>query len=212
MSIEKAYNSWADQYDTNANKTRDLDQIATIETLGKLDFNTVLELGCGTGKNTEWLIKQAKQIIGFDFSEKMLEKARQKITSSKVQFIKTDLNQKWNIPNDYVELITSSLTLEHIKNLDFIFEQATQKLQDKGKFFICELHPIKQYLGSKAQYNTEQGIQDLEVYIHHTSEYIDAAQRFGFKLLELKEWFEPANEVTNESTNIPRLISFVFEK
>jgi len=26
MSIEKAYESWSEQYDTNQNKTRDLDQ------------------------------------------------------------------------------------------------------------------------------------------------------------------------------------------
>lgn len=33
MSIEKAYNSWAQQYDSDENKTRDLDKIATIEIL-----------------------------------------------------------------------------------------------------------------------------------------------------------------------------------
>ena len=41
MSIEKAYNSWANQYDTNDNKTRDLDQEATIKTLEKYTFKTV---------------------------------------------------------------------------------------------------------------------------------------------------------------------------
>ena len=68
MSIEKAYNSWADQYDTNQNKTRDLDKTASIETLSKLNFEKVIELGCGTGKNTEWLVNKADQIIGLDFS------------------------------------------------------------------------------------------------------------------------------------------------
>jgi hypothetical protein len=29
MSIEKAYDSWSEQYDTNQNKTRDLDQKVT---------------------------------------------------------------------------------------------------------------------------------------------------------------------------------------
>lgn len=48
MSIEKAYNIWADQYDTNSNKTSDLDTISTLETLSKFDFSKVLELGCGT--------------------------------------------------------------------------------------------------------------------------------------------------------------------
>ena len=86
MSIEKSYNTWAEQYDTNENKTRDLDRKATIETLSKYEFKNVLELGCGTGKNTEWLITKAKFIIGLDFSQEMLNKARNKITSDKIRF------------------------------------------------------------------------------------------------------------------------------
>ena len=35
MSIENAYNIWANQYDTNENRTRDLDKKSTIETLSK---------------------------------------------------------------------------------------------------------------------------------------------------------------------------------
>ncbi len=78
MSIKKAYNNWAAQYDTNENKTRDLDRKATIETLSKYQFENVMELGCGTGKNTEWLIQKAKNIICIDFSKEMLEKAKKK--------------------------------------------------------------------------------------------------------------------------------------
>ena len=36
MSIENAYNIWAHQYDTNENRTRDLDKKCTIETLNNL--------------------------------------------------------------------------------------------------------------------------------------------------------------------------------
>ena len=54
MSIENAYNIWARQYDTNVNRTRDLDKRCTIEPLNNLVFKNVLELGSGTGKNTEW--------------------------------------------------------------------------------------------------------------------------------------------------------------
>ena len=82
MSIEKSYNSWAKQYDTNNNKTRDLDKKATIKTLSNYNFNYVLELGCGTGKNTIWLLEKAKNIIAFDFSKEMLKKAKEKITNN----------------------------------------------------------------------------------------------------------------------------------
>ncbi|WP_459212048.1 class I SAM-dependent DNA methyltransferase [Aquimarina rhabdastrellae] len=207
MSIDKAYNSWAGQYDTNENKTRDLDKTSTIETLSKYNFKNVLELGCGTGKNTEWLIPKAKRIIGLDFSVEMLEIAKKKILNPKVKFIKADLTKDWEIKNQYVDLITSSLTLEHIDDLNHIFHQANQKLTDEGIFFISELHPFKQYSGSKARYETENGIEELQVFTHHISDYIENAENNGFILLEIKEWFDHKSK-----KEIPRLISFVFQK
>ena len=207
MSIEKAYNIWASQYDSNLNLTRDLDKKCTIETLKNLDFKNVLELGCGTGKNTEWLLKKAERIIGIDFSQEMLHKAKAKIVDKRVLFKKADLSKDWEIENNFVDLITASLTLEHIENLDHIFLQANLKLKKNGLFFISELHPFKQYSGSKAKYETENGIKELEVYIHDISEYIDTAKNNGFKLIELKEWFDESSE-----NKIPRLISFVFKK
>ena len=97
MNIEKAYNIWADQYDTNSNKTRDLDTKSTIKTLNKFDFSKVIELGCGTGKNTTFLLKKADKIIGLDFSKEMLNKAKAKIKDERVEFRKADLTAEWNI-------------------------------------------------------------------------------------------------------------------
>jgi ubiquinone/menaquinone biosynthesis C-methylase UbiE len=207
MSIEKAYNSWAEQYDSNDNKTRDLDAFATKETLSQYRFKNVLELGCGTGKNTLWLLDKAEQIIGLDFSSEMLNLAREKIKDGKVEFAKTDLNNEWEVENQFADLVTSSLTLEHIDNLHHIFSQANEKLIENGIFFICELHPFKQYVGSKAKYKTESGTEELTVYTHHISDYLESAEENGFELVELKEWFD--DEVERD---FPRLISFVFKK
>ena len=207
MSIKKAYNSWAGQYDTNENKTRDLDIKATIETLSKYKFSYVLELGCGTGKNTGWLLSKAEQVIGLDFSQKMLDIAREKKTDHRVEFKSAYLNKDWGIENRFADLITSSLTLEHIDDLNPIFNQANQKLKANGIFFISELHPFKQYSGSKAKYETENGVEELKVYIHHISDYVYSAENNNFELLEINEWFDDKSE-----KEIPRLISFVFRK
>jgi len=166
-----------------------------------------LELGCGTGKNTTWLLGKAKQIIGLDFSQEMLNKAKEKILDESVIFKRADLTEGWKIDNKFADLITCSLTLEHIKNLNHIFNQASLKLKNNGLFFISELHPFKQYSGSKAKYETENGTKELEVYIHHVSEYMNAAKKNGFELVEMKEWFDENNE-----NGYPRLISFVFKK
>lgn len=207
MNVDKSYDHWASHYDSNKNPTRDLDKRATIETLSKYEFGSVLELGCGTGKNTEWLITRADRIVGLDFSEGMLEEARKKINSAKVVFQLSDINRNWNLNDNDFDLVTCSLTLEHIQNVETIFSQVFKKLRPGGIFFVCELHPEKQYAGSKARFETEKGIHVLEVYTHHTSDFLDCAEKTGFQLEEAMDWYDE-----NDKENIPRLISFVFKK
>ena len=207
MDIEKAYNIWSSNYDTNKNKTRDLDKKVTQETLSKYSFKNVLELGCGTGKNTRWLLSVGTEVIGLDFSQEMLTIAKESITDKRAQFKKADLNDDWEVADQYADLVTSSLTLEHIEDLNAIFRQANKKLKENGIFFISELHPFKQYTGSKARFETDAGMVELKVFTHHISDYIKSAESNGFELLELNEWFDETTQ--NE---IPRLISFVFRK
>ena len=203
--IKDNYNSWALQYDDNINPTRDLDKIATIKFLSKIYFSNVLELGCGTGKNTEWLITKADSLLGLDFSKNMLDVAMEKIKSSKATFIKTNLNQEWPVDDNSFDLATINLTLEHIEKLDHIFHSLSKKLRASGKCFVCELHPKKQAVGSKAQF-LENGIKkELDTYQHSEQDYIKNAEDAGFVLLSKKEWWD-------NKEDLPRLISFLFEK
>jgi len=43
MNVESAYNQWSVQYDTNENKTRDLEAVALRKTLEPLSFSNCLE-------------------------------------------------------------------------------------------------------------------------------------------------------------------------
>ena len=51
MDIANAYNSWSSQYDTNDNKTRDLEALSLQKILQGKSFKHCLEIGCGTGHN-----------------------------------------------------------------------------------------------------------------------------------------------------------------
>ena len=137
----------------------------------------------------------------------MLNKANEKITDEKAVFKRADLKEDWKVDNNFADLITCSLTLEHIEDLNHVFNQANLKLKKDGLFFISELHPFKQYSGSKARYETENGTKELEVYIHHISEYMEDAKNNGLEFVEMKEWFDD-----NKKEGLPRLISFVFKK
>jgi ubiquinone/menaquinone biosynthesis C-methylase UbiE len=199
------YDAWAYQYDNNINPTRDLDKIATKKVLSKIKFSNVLELGCGSGKNTQWLIKRSSKLIGLDFSKSMLDLARKKIVSKDVTFIKTNLNEKWPVVNNSFDLATINLTLEHIEILDHIFTSVFMKLQKNGKCFICELSPKKQLAGTKARFEQNGAEIVLDVFEHSEIDYLQSAKKAGLNLISKKDWFD------NES-DLPRLISFLFEK
>ena len=103
------------------------------------------------------------------------------------------------------DLITCSLVLEHIENLDFVFQQARKVLKSGGLFYIGELHPFKQYQGSKARFETETGTFELECFVHHISDFFDAAKKNNFEIIELKEWFDG-----DKKTQMPRLLTLIF--
>jgi ubiquinone/menaquinone biosynthesis C-methylase UbiE len=207
MNPQQAYNSWALQYDTNDNKTRDLEAKALRDILSSILFNSVLEIGCGTGKNTEWLLQKAEHITAVDLSEEMLSKAKEKIQSQKVEFIKTDINSEWSFTKRTFDLIGFSLVLEHIENLDHIFKEVYKKLNEQGFVYIGELHPFKQYSGSKARFETEEGLQIVQCFNHNISDFIQSAKKYGLKLIELDEYFD-----NDDKTTIPRILTLVFQK
>jgi malonyl-CoA O-methyltransferase len=207
MDIQSAYDEWSGIYDTNINRTRDLDAQVTRLILTGRRFPSILELGCGTGKNTEFLAALGESVLAFDFSEKMLAKARQKVTASHVRFEMADLTQPWNCPPDSIDLIACNLVLEHIKDLNHIFAQAARVLRRGGQLLINELHPFKQYGGTKARFERGADIVEVDVFIHHISEFIHSAEINGLKLLKFDEVWH-----ADDTGKPPRLVSFVFGK
>lgn len=206
MNNQEAYNTWSANYDAVVNKTRDLEARALREIISGENLN-ILEIGCGTGKNTVWLLSKAKYLIGTDFSEEMLAKAKEKITAENVKFQQMDLREEWGYDENSFDLITCSLVLEHIENLDFVFQQARKVLKSSEKFYIGELHPFKQYSGSRARFDTASGVFELECFVHHVSDFFDAGKKNGFDLMELREYFDD-----DDKTQIPRLLTLVFER
>ena len=67
MNVQQAYNAWSETYDSVENITRDIDAKALRELVSGENLD-ILEIGCGTGKNTEFLQTKAKHLIGADFS------------------------------------------------------------------------------------------------------------------------------------------------
>jgi malonyl-CoA O-methyltransferase len=206
MDIQNAYNEWSATYDADENLTRDLDQTTTRGLLADFRPDSILELGCGTGKNTVFLAQIGKQVHALDFSQGMVEKARARVQAENVRFEMADLTLRWPCEADAYDLIVCNLVLEHIENLSHIFSEARRTLRPGGRFFLNELHPFKQYDGKKARFSRGKQTVEVNAFVHHISEFIHAALENGLKLLSLNEYWHE-----EDAGKLPRLVSFLFE-
>ena len=205
--VQTAYTQWAATYDTDRNLTRDLDQTVTRTVLAGRRYHSILEIGCGTGKNTYLLAQISDRVHAIDFSEGMLAQARAKEFGPNVTFAAADLTQPWPCADQSVDLIVCNLVLEHIAELSVVFTEAARTLAPAGQMFVCELHPFKQYTGSKAAFQRDQARIEPPAFVHHLSDFLDAATRAGFTLTSLKEWWHDDDQHAP-----PRLVSFLFAK
>lgn len=206
-SIREAYDNWSAKYDSDTNLTRDVDRIVTQETLADFNCNLIAEIGCGTGKNTSFLSQIGSKVQAIDFSHAMLNKAKEKLNSNNVTFSVCDITEKWSFSDRSVDLVTCNLVLEHIQDLSFIFSEADRVLTDGGVLFISELHPFKQYLGAKANFEKSERIVKIPSFVHHISDFFNAAKNNSFIIEDFQEWWHETD--TNKP---PRLISFTFKK
>jgi malonyl-CoA O-methyltransferase len=137
----------------------------------------------------------------------MLARAREKVQAANVTFTEADLTQPWPVEDNSADLVVCNLVLEHIEGLRFIFGEAARVLMAGGLFFVCELHPFRQYQGTVANFQREEGAILIPAYVHHISDFLAAAAENEFALASLKEWWHE-----EDAGKPPRLASFVFEK
>jgi len=207
MNIQKAYNEWSESYDGDQNLTRDLDQEVTREVLADLHFDSVLELGCGTGKNTIFLSQIGTNVHAVDFSQGMIEKAKEKVQAKNVVFSIMDITQSWLFDDRSFDLTICNLVLEHIQDMSFIFSEASRVLQNKGRFFINELHPFRQYDGKKARFSRDVETIEVDAFMHHISDFLNAATANAFTLIALNEYWHKEDQ-----NKLLRIVSFMYEK
>ena len=208
--VANAYDRWSAHYDTDVNATRDLDAVILRRAALRLHGRQVLELGCGTGKNTHWLATVAAHVTALDFSAGMLARARARVTAHNVEFITHDLRNAWPVRRETVDVVIGNLVLEHIEDLAAIFAEAARVVTPGGQVFLCELHPYRQLRGSQANFADPATGQSVPVpaFRHATSDYVNTAIAAGFTLITLGEWTESGADPDTP----PRLLSLLFER
>ena len=209
-AIAQAYNQWSASYDIDHNATRDLDA-TVLRTSGlAIQHANVIEIGCGTGKNTEWLAAHARHVTAMDFSSGMLDRARAHVRSSHVEFVTHDIRQPWPVESSWADIVVGNLVLEHIHALEPVFCEAARVLRTGGLLYVAELHPYRQWRGGQAHFAAADGGETIHVpaFVHTVSDYINAGIAVGLLVSHVDEHVE--DHAADGA--LPRLLSVQFIK
>jgi ubiquinone/menaquinone biosynthesis C-methylase UbiE len=208
--VADAYDRWAASYDADRNATRDLDADVVRRSPLAIDGRDVLELGCGTGKNTVWLAERARSVVALDFSPGMLARARERVRGSHVRFVEHDVREPWPVADASADVIVGNLVLEHVADLAPVYAEAARALRAGGRLLFCELHPERQRRGGQAHFTEAATGATVHVpaHLHTVAEYVNGGLDAGLALRHLGEWLE--TDAPHGAP--PRLLSVVFEK
>jgi ubiquinone/menaquinone biosynthesis C-methylase UbiE len=206
--IAAAYDLWAGTYDVDPNRTRELAGEVLRHHDLSLAGRSVVEIGCGTGRNTLWLAEHAENVLALDLSEGMLRQAKARVRSPSVRFVQHDIRSAWPAADGSADVVIAMLVLEHVERLEPVLDEAARVLRRAGDLFICELHPMRQMLGRQAQFtNPRTGERErVAAFLHDVSEYVNGGLEAGFTLAHLGEWRDPGASPADP----PRLLSAHF--
>ena len=101
----------------------------------------MLDLGCGAGGMSRWLIEQgAQKVLGVDVSERMLELARAKPHSA-IDFRQVPV-EVLQLPESTFDLVVSSLMFHYVEDLSDLLTRIRAWLTDGGALVFSMEHPI----------------------------------------------------------------------
>src|SRR5215216_1739799 len=100
--------------------------------VGKQRLNTILDLGCGTGRFSESLAAHFDaEVVGIDPSKKMLDQAQRKRRDCRVRY-QSGCGEAIPLDNDSVDLIFMSMSFHHFENKLLAARECRRVLRDRA--------------------------------------------------------------------------------
>lgn len=186
--------------------------------LPKFQGKRVLDLGCGFGWHCRYAAEQgAESVIGIDMSAKMLQEARARTTSSRIEYRQLPI-EAIDFPDASFDVVISSLVFHYLESFADICKKINKCLMPDGDFVFSVEHPIFTAQGSQQWHCDANGVPlhwpvdhyfaeglrkavflGQEVTKHHKTltTYVNTLLECGFEITKLVEP-QPAPHLIDE--------------
>lgn len=117
---EQAYDGWLADYET------EIEKCAT----------PIIDLGCGLGNNTLYLLEKGKEVLACDYSEVAIETIQKEIPEAKTKLF--DMTQKFPIEDNFTDVVIADLCIHYFTEevTIFIISEIKRILKPNGVFLF----------------------------------------------------------------------------
>ncbi len=176
--IRKEWNVAAESWVDFVRKGKDyyregLNNPAAFELIGDVTGLTVLDLACGEGYNTRILARKSAKVTGIDFSEKMIEFAKQEEEKEKLGICYKVMNavDLREFSNNHFDLATCFMSLQDVQDFEKAISEVAKVLKYGGRFVFSIPHPCTEMI--RLQKPEGEKISAIERYFRTTQYTIE---------------------------------------
>ncbi len=150
MSVEKHTKRMYDKYGAEYQKSRDLNVPERsfneylelpnmVKAVGNIKAKKLLDIGCGAGIHLREYAKKGARVYGMDISKTMLDLAANNCPEAELK-----LGSLFKLPfsKSFFDVVTASLCVDYVDDLDKVFRQVHKVLKKNGLFFYSNESPV----------------------------------------------------------------------
>lgn len=114
--------------------------VESIINLYSVKLKSIVDIGCGTGKNLPLLAKHADKVIGIDLSPKMIQMAEHVCEKNKLEYeVKIADMQLLPFETETIDGIFINMVLHHVSNVAHSIKEIGRITESNGELILIEL-------------------------------------------------------------------------
>ena len=162
-----------------------------------LSNRCILDIGCGTGGVTQFLMKRYRpcKIIGVDVEQSLIKKCREMAAENSMgEGLVYQHIQPGPLPfaENSFDVVFTKDSLIHIEDKQLISDEVFRVLKPEGRFLASDWMCVQGALSREMEHYIE--LEDLGFGMGHQREYAEAMEKSGFSGIRFRdrnEWYRP---------------------
>ncbi|GHO90057.1 methyltransferase [Reticulibacter mediterranei] len=162
-SVSSSYDALALDFERHASQSvynAYYDRPAVLSLLPSIQGKRVLDIGCGPGLYAAWFIEHGAQVVGFDISGEMVERARLRV-GDRGTFYQHDISQPLTFAADAsFDIAVAPLMIHHVNARVTALREVARVLTADGYLIVSTSHPFADWKQHGGSYFATELVQD----------------------------------------------------